>query len=131
MLGLAHDSPFPGTSLARYWNASSGQDDASSSPAFSEVALRDKVSKNSSRAPAWRGPMQSVVADGRAYIRNADGRAELYDIKNDPAELRDLAGSTESQTLLRLGEILQSQVGVKRPNGYTGSFSTGKARLGW
>ena len=36
------------------------------SPAFSEVALRDKVSKNPNRAPAWRGPMQSVVADGRA-----------------------------------------------------------------
>ena len=35
---------------------------SSSSPAYSEVALRLKVSKNPNRAPAWRGPMQSVVA---------------------------------------------------------------------
>ena len=108
LLGYAHDSPFPGKSLARYWKSGSGRVGPAPSPAFSEVALRDKVSKNPNRAPAWRGPMQSVVADGRAYIRNADGRAELYDIMNDPAELRDLAGSTESQALLRLREIVQS-----------------------
>ncbi len=50
---------------------------------------------------------------------------------SDPAELRDLAGSTEPRTLLRLGEILQSQVGDKRPDGDTGSFITGRARLAW
>ncbi len=56
--------------------------------------------------------MQSVVADGRAYIRNADGRAEIYDIVNDPTERRDLAGSTESQRLLRLRAILELEKGI-------------------
>ena len=73
------------------------------SPAFSEVALRDKVSKNPNRAPAWRGPMQSVVAEGKAYIRNADGRAELYDILNDPAELMTSRSRPARKTLLNSG----------------------------
>ena len=59
--------------------------------------------------------MQSVVADGRAYIRNADGRAELYDIKNDPAELHDLAGSAQSQTVRKLRQIAQSISDETRP----------------
>ena len=90
LLGFAHESPFPGRSLARHWEPGSGENDPPSSPAFSEVALRDKVSKNPTRAPAWRGPMQSIVADGKAYIQNADGRPELYDVINDMAELHDL-----------------------------------------
>ena len=65
--GFGSSSPFPGTSLARCWKSGSRHDAPPPSPAFSEVALRDKVSKNPNRAPAWRGPMQSVVADGRAY----------------------------------------------------------------
>ena len=50
------------------------------------------------------------------YIRNADGRAELYDIVNDPPELRDLAGSTETEVLLRLGQTVQSLVEETRSN---------------
>ena len=60
--------------------------------AFSEVALRDTISKNPTRPPAWRGPMQSLAAEGKSYIRNADGREELYDLAADPLEARDLAG---------------------------------------
>jgi arylsulfatase A-like enzyme len=115
LLGYTENSPFPGKSLASYWKSESGGVGPASSPAFSEVALRDKVSKNLNRAPAWRGPMQSVVADGSAYIRNADGRAELYDIKNDPAELHDLAGSARPQSLNKLRQVVQSLVDEARP----------------
>lgn len=108
VLGLAEESPFPGKSLAGYWSGGTGSDAGATSPAFSEVALRQKLSKNPNRAPAWRGPMQSVVADGQALIRNADGREELYDILNDPAELYDLAGSADSGTLLPLQRALES-----------------------
>jgi len=115
ILGFTRNSPFPGNSLARHWSSGSGQAGPPSSPAFSEVALRDKVSKNLTRAPAWRGPMQSVAADRMACIVNADGRAELYDIINDPAEFHDLAGSTESQTLSRLQKLLQPLREEARP----------------
>ena len=115
VLGYAHESPFAGKSLARYWKSESRRVGPPPSPAFSEVALRDKVSKNLNRAPAWRGPMQSVVADGKAYIRNADGRAELYDIMDDPAELHDLAGSTESEAMVRLQALIQTMLEEPRP----------------
>ena len=59
--------------------------------------------------------MQSVAADRMACIVNADGRAELYDIINDSAELHDLAGPTESQTLSRLQQLLQPLRDEARP----------------
>jgi hypothetical protein len=51
--------------------------------------------------------MQSLVADGTAYIRNADGRAEIYDIIHDPTELHDLAGSTNPLDLDRFRTAIE------------------------
>ena len=107
-LGFARESRFPGKSLAGYWQEKAKSTAIASTPAYSEVALREKVSKNPNRAPAWRGPMQSLVAGGKAYIRNADGREELYDILSDPAELHNLAGAANPRSLHPLREVLQS-----------------------
>ncbi|WP_337175629.1 sulfatase [Paludisphaera sp.] len=98
VLGL--DGPaFPGASLARRPTAEA--------PVLTEVRIKDAVSKNPARPPAWRGPMAAVIADGFSYIRNADGREELYDVLADPAQLRDLAPEPDSaETLTRLRESL-------------------------
>jgi arylsulfatase A-like enzyme len=108
LLGLAQGAPFPGGSLAGSWSTGSRQHGIASSPAFSEVALRDKVSKNPKRAPAWRGPMQSLAQGGQAFIRNADGRAELYDIVRDPAEEHDLAASADPAALMQFQGAIES-----------------------
>jgi arylsulfatase A-like enzyme len=108
LLGYAGDSPFPGGSLARHWKPAPRHDHTQPSPAFSEVALRAKVSKNPTRAPAWRGPMQSLAAEGMAYVRNADGRAELYDTENDPAEAHDLASSADSRMMVRFRDAIEA-----------------------
>lgn len=100
VLGYRGDSPFPGTSLARYWQSSVSNDQPHATAVFSEVALRETVSRNQSRPPAWRGPMKSIVSEGKAYIRNADGREEIYDVLNDPADSRDLMGRTSTDTLV-------------------------------
>jgi arylsulfatase A-like enzyme len=100
VLGSQSSSPFPSASLARYWNSRAADDRAQFTAVFSEVALRDTVSRNQSRPPAWRGPMKSIVSDSKSYIRNADGREEVYDVLNDPAELRDLAGRSELDPLV-------------------------------
>jgi arylsulfatase A-like enzyme len=100
LLGHAGASPFPGRSLARYWRRGSAASDPRDGVAFSEVALRDKVRNSPNRPPAWRGPMQSLVAEGKSYIRNADGREELFDLATDPTESRDLAGSPGTEALL-------------------------------
>ena len=86
-----------------------------STAVFSEVALRDTVSRNQSRPPAWRGPMKSIVSDGKSYIRNADGREEIYDVLNDPAELQDLAGRSGFDSLveqLRDADRVHHHVGL-------------------
>jgi hypothetical protein len=44
--------------------------------------------------------LRSLLDHGKLYIRNKDGREELYDIETDPAESHDLSKSTNSQPLL-------------------------------
>jgi hypothetical protein len=59
--------------------------------------------------------MRSLVAEGKVYIHNADGREELYDLKNDPSETHDLAASNDATPILkRLRLLLQ---GVQRQAG--------------
>jgi arylsulfatase A-like enzyme len=107
--------PFPGKSLARYWTPVSSDRQPPEELVLSEVSLRMKVSRNPNRPPAWRGPMQSLVAEGKVYIRNADGREELYDLENDPSETHDLAASNDATPILeRLRFLLQ---GVQRQGG--------------
>jgi arylsulfatase A-like enzyme len=100
LIGEAGASPFPGRSLARYWQPGSSSSDPADGVVFSEVALWDKVWNIPNRPPAWRGPMQSLVAEGKSYIRNADGREELFHLATDPTESRDLAGTPGSEAVL-------------------------------
>jgi arylsulfatase A-like enzyme len=110
VLGTGRTSPFPGASLAGHWRASSTSEPPRTSPAFSEVALRTTISHNPKRAPAWRGPMQSIVVRDRAYIRNADGREELYDLRADPGEEHDLATRNDERAAIgRFRRILRAE----------------------
>jgi arylsulfatase A-like enzyme len=108
-LDTGDSSPFPGTSLVPYKNRRSPTSPARTSPAFSEVALRLTVSPNLARPPAWRGPMHSVAAGDRSYIRNADGKEELHDLRTDPPQQHNLAGLPgERPTLESLRALVQS-----------------------
>jgi arylsulfatase A-like enzyme len=103
VLGL-DAAAFPGTSLARRPSAEA--------PVLTEVRIKEGASRNLARPPAWRGPMAAVVAEGFSYIRNADGREELYDVLADPAQLRDLAPEADSaERLRRLRENLDGLTG--------------------
>jgi arylsulfatase A-like enzyme len=99
LAGLKAGSPFPGTSLAGLWapGAVLRTPDDFPSPVLSEVSA-------SPGQPEWfpssKGPMSSLVVDGLRYIRNGDGRAELYDLDRDPEERQDLAGLAEHQPSL-------------------------------
>lgn len=110
LLNLQAESPFPGESLARFWNEGSGTEEPET-PVLVEVLLREKISRNPDRPPAWRGPMRGIVAEDRAYIRNADGREELYDVQNDPSQSRDLAETEDARPILdRMRERLENLV---------------------
>jgi arylsulfatase A-like enzyme len=104
-LGLAASSPFPGRTLAHFWEPGSqagavGRDE----PILSEVSIKEKPSKHPAKnlPPASLGPMTSLLSEGKVYIRDAYGREELYDVAADPDESRNLAGSPEARpSLLR------------------------------
>lgn len=95
VLGLGDNSPFPGRSLACQWD-----DDPSSprdaAPLLSEVDGPAKSAPNLGSSPAFRGPMQAVVAGQEVYIRNGDGVEELYDLASDPSQAHDLAHAPAS-----------------------------------
>lgn len=99
LLKLTADAPFPGVSLARFWTAAEAATPAEV-PVLTEVLLREQISRNRNRPPAWRGPMHAIVAEDRTYIRNADGQEELYHLRNDPAQLHDLAATADSAPVL-------------------------------
>jgi arylsulfatase A-like enzyme len=90
------DPVLPGRSLADYWR-SSQDSEKPGTPLFSAVSKGINMPE---WLPVSKGPMQSVVVGGMHYIRNGDGREELYDFEHDVAEVRDLAGRTEFRAVI-------------------------------
>jgi arylsulfatase A-like enzyme len=105
----------PGQSLARFWGESgqAGEPAEDGDVIVSAVNLNPREVPPSS-SPILKGPMTSIL-DGRFhFILNGDGTGELYDIRSDPWELRDLAGSAEyRRTLAHLRKRLLVATGAE------------------
>jgi arylsulfatase A-like enzyme len=85
LLGLGGPSSFPGRSLVN----------SASSEVRSEIECPPEDDPNRGRSPASKGAMTSIVIREFHYIRGGDGVEELFDLKRDPNELRDLANLPE------------------------------------
>jgi arylsulfatase A-like enzyme len=83
--------PFPGCSL---FSDCTG-------PIISEIDMPFPDDPNQGRSPVCRGPLVSLVDGGYHYIRNGEGREELYDLEADPQECHDMARSAEVVGMLR------------------------------
>ena len=91
LAGLTEDSPFRGENLLE------AHDDPASSPVLSEVA----VTQPGGETPApWN--FRSLVWGDLHYIVNPDSSEEVYDLRNDPWETRDLNSGGAAP---RLGEF--------------------------
>jgi arylsulfatase A-like enzyme len=95
LAALQHAPRFPGNSLTRHWEE--GTIHAAETPL---LMLVSRGINNPEWWPVSKGDMKSLLADGLYYIRNGDGREELYDFENDVLEERDLAGTAEGQRAL-------------------------------
>lgn len=87
----------PGESLARYWGTA--PTDSSASPILSEV--RQYYGDLPEWYPLATGDMVSLVRGGYHYIRRKSGKEELFRLRDDPMEQRDLAADSASAPVLQ------------------------------
>jgi arylsulfatase A-like enzyme len=112
LTNLGGGAAFNGLSLSRYWANVAGIARPEEAAVLSEVK---RVTNRPDWFPASKGDMQSLILDRYHYIKDADGREELYDIETDPWEKNDLAGSERSAS--RIGKFrdkLRSVFPLKR-----------------
>jgi arylsulfatase A-like enzyme len=108
VLGLGEGSPFPGHSLARFWDGSKGALSTSSELALAEVIPLDARNPDPGQLLKRRWPMAALTEEKWTFIRReADGREELFSLRDDSAEQHNLAGEPAMQaTLKRMREAL-------------------------
>ena len=112
LASLDRSRPLPGRSLASLWNEKSAAD-AVSGPVLSETQPLPGWTKP--YHPVAKGNMRSLVSGWLHFIRNGDGREELYDLESDPQEQRDLANTPEKRQQLRsLSTTMDSSFGKAR-----------------
>ncbi|MBC7789976.1 MAG: sulfatase-like hydrolase/transferase [Anaerolineae bacterium] len=106
----AQPSQLPGTSLANLWNGTPTALD----PLVSGIR---KGINEPQHHPIAKGDMISIVTEAMHYIRNGDGREELYDLRADPYELSDLAPRGENAAALERARnfLKASASGSDRP----------------
>jgi arylsulfatase A-like enzyme len=79
LLDLEDGSPFRGRSLVTCWSGSQPPAEEAD-PVLSEI-----VDREPNMPPDWRPPC-ALVAGETLYMRNSDGREEIYNLAEDPAE---------------------------------------------
>jgi arylsulfatase A-like enzyme len=118
LLGLERGAalPFPGRSLARFWDRDDREPPPAAEPFLMETD-KPTLLTNQGREPAAKGPMKAMVAGGMHYIRSGDGREELYALDSDPEELMNAAGYPDAQEVLQgFRDALRSML-RSRPSG--------------
>jgi arylsulfatase A-like enzyme len=90
-------SPFPGRSLLEGTRATAADSGAGNRPeddavVLSELSSPNPADPNRGRSPAHRGSLISLAEGDLVYIRNqGDGGEELFNERDDPDELHNLA----------------------------------------
>jgi arylsulfatase A-like enzyme len=112
VLGMTAGSPFPGDSLARLWNEHLPAPDSGSAPpkqALAEVVPNDPYNRDTSGLPKKTWPLGGLAEGEWSYIRReGDVREELFHLRNDGKEQRNLADDPDARPALdRMREQLK------------------------
>ncbi len=94
LVGIENQSPFPGRSLARFWEPDSikGGDEP--------MVLSETVDEEESDQPSLM-PSRSLIMEGKVYLRGKDGLEQMYDLSGDPREKHDLTTNPRWAALLK------------------------------
>jgi arylsulfatase A-like enzyme len=109
--GVRAGSPFPGVSLVKFWNASlRGPSTKPTRPSsvLSELAPENPLDSGSSGSTTRAWPIGALIEGDWSYIRRESERLELlFNLREDPGELRNLANDTAVRpTLERMRHAL-------------------------
>jgi arylsulfatase A-like enzyme len=104
VLGMTAGAPFPGDSLARLWNEDRPAADpggVTANSALAEVVPLDPVEGGPAGPGKKVWPLGGLAADGWSYIRR-EGEVfeELFDLRIDPKEQKNLANDPAARTTL-------------------------------
>jgi arylsulfatase A-like enzyme len=108
ILGFRAASPFPGNSMARFWDGLSPEapgDSTVAGQAFSELFPDpDALGPELAQSPELTGPVVALTEGDWTYLRrDSDGREELFHLAPDANELHNLAGDPALEpTLVRM-----------------------------
>jgi arylsulfatase A-like enzyme len=112
--GLEVRGPFPGNSLARFWNgrqATARADLSGSERALSEVVPNDAMNPDPSPLSERNWPLAALVEQGWSYIRrDGDTREELFRLPEDGGEQHNLATSPDARSTLERMRAALSQL---------------------
>jgi arylsulfatase A-like enzyme len=116
LVDLEAGSPFPGVSLARYWDPKPPAVKpacASSDPAVSELVPGDARYRDAYGLPLKTWPMGALNEGEWSYIRSEGKvREELFHLRRDAKEQRNLARDPASQPVLnRMRDTLSRLTG--------------------
>lgn len=106
LAGVDSDSPFPGQSLARFWDgsrpvAAAPVETANGSGGFSEVVPEDPLNHDPSRLLERRWPLAALSEGEWTYIRReGEVREELFHLPDDALESRNLAADPSARPRL-------------------------------
>src|SRR5690606_9040412 len=94
LLGIDAAGRIPGESMAALWR---GTGAPPSDPLVASVRQGLDVAKH---APNHDGDVHALTVDGRHFILTPGGREERFDLRSDPAGVRDLGASAESAAVI-------------------------------
>jgi arylsulfatase A-like enzyme len=127
--GVSAGSPFPGRSLAAYWDLEPGPVPPDlTSPALAEQSSPAALRTDAQSGPGHGGFQMSLLASGRHYIRDGTGAEKLYNLRSDPFERVNLmdspAGLQEVGDSRRklLGALSESRGSVEVERAYLESY---------
>ena len=127
LLGLSAGSPFPGHSLAAYWQRAPGKvSEQITTPALSEQVDAAEFEPQPGGGRRQVRFQMSLVASGHHYIRDCMGIEALYDLRRDPFELDNLMGSSKDNQAVGVFRKMLLEVLTDNP----GSIEVEKAYLG-